>query len=75
MPRRPKPSIEPRVLSRSEVAAYLGRSLDWLAEHEDALAGMGFPTPLPLINGYDKNAVDAWLSSLSGLGTGTCLGS
>jgi DivIVA domain-containing protein len=67
MAKRPRPIILPRVLSRSEVAGYIGRSDTWFGEHRGELEARGFPKPLPIVGGYDKDAVDAWLDRIGGL--------
>lgn len=64
---RRKPSFtERRILSSNEAAAYLGRSASWLADHSGKLEKAGFPKPLPLVGGYDKQAIDRWIDRLSG---------
>lgn len=64
---RRKPSFtERRILSSNEAAAYLGRSASWLADHSGELEKAGFPKPLPLVGGYDKQAIDRWIDGLSG---------
>ena len=55
---------ERRVLSATEVAAYLGKSGGWWSTHAETLHRAGFPRPLPVVGGYDKEAVDRWLDSL-----------
>jgi predicted DNA-binding transcriptional regulator AlpA len=57
-----------RVLNRAEVAAYLGKSVSWLTYHGEELLEAGFPQPLPIVGGYDKQAVDNWLDGLGETG-------
>lgn len=56
-------SIVPRILSAPEVAAYLGHSPTWFYEHRDKLFAQGFPRSVPILNGWDRQAVDDWLAS------------
>lgn len=65
-PRHHTPQMA-RIMRRCEVPAYIGRSLTWFAEHRVELERAGFPTPLPLVDGYDRVAIDAWLDNLGGL--------
>lgn len=51
-------------MNASEVAAYLGRSLDWLNDHLPKLLAAGFPKPLPQLGLYDRAAIDDWLDRL-----------
>ncbi len=62
-PRR-KFDLPPRGMNASEVAAYLGRSLDWLNDHLPKLLAAGFPKPLPQLELYDRAAIDDWLDRL-----------
>jgi hypothetical protein len=63
--RRRKPLfVERRVLSAFEAAAYIGRSTTWLADHADRLYKTGFPRPIPVVGGYDKQAIDRWLDRM-----------
>jgi predicted DNA-binding transcriptional regulator AlpA len=64
MTKRIPPFNERRVLSTAEVAAYLGKSGAWWSTHAEALHRAGFPRPLPVVGGFDKEAVDRWLDSL-----------
>lgn len=57
--------LQPRIISRSALAGYLGRSPSWLSSHKDELAGLGFPTPVSVLGGYDRRQVDAWVDGLS----------
>ena len=63
---RPKTPIVPRVLNNAETAAYLNRSTTWLSERMPELVEKGFPPKLPFVDGWDKNAVDAWLDRIGG---------
>jgi hypothetical protein len=57
-----------RVLSRAEVTLYLGKSVTWLSYHGDELLQSGFPQPLPIVGGYDKQAIDGWIDGLGQAG-------
>jgi predicted DNA-binding transcriptional regulator AlpA len=59
--------VVPRVLNAATLCAYLGRSESWFAEHRAELETQGFPTPVSLLGGYDRHAVDLWLDQRSGL--------
>jgi hypothetical protein len=50
-----------RGMTDADCAAYLGRSQTWLAEHRAKLEAASFPPKLPLIENYDRKAIDAWL--------------
>ena len=56
----------PRVLSVAQTADYIGRSLSWFSEHREELEARGFPRPLPVVDGYDRVAIDACLDRLGG---------
>lgn len=60
----PRRSIAPRVLAAPAVASYLGRSLTWFYDHRDELLRAGFPKPISLLGGWDREAIDRWLSGL-----------
>ncbi len=60
----------PRVLTQAETAGYIGKSPSWLSEHLPELEAMGFPKPVPFLDGYDRAAVDSWLDRLGGLAPG-----
>jgi predicted DNA-binding transcriptional regulator AlpA len=64
MARRIRPFTEPRILTGDEAAAYLGRSKTWWTDNVDTLYRAGFPKPLPIVGGYDKDEIDSWLDSL-----------
>lgn len=66
MTRRRPPFVERRVLSAFETAAYLGRSVSWLTDHAHRLHKSGFPRPIPVVGGYDKQAIDQWLDRMGG---------
>jgi predicted DNA-binding transcriptional regulator AlpA len=59
--------VTPRVLNTATLCAYLGRSESWFAEHRAELEAQGFPKPVSLLGGYDRNAVDLWLDQRSDL--------
>ncbi len=56
-----RPEITPRGMTEAATAAYLGRSLSWFVKHKTALIEAGFPAKLPLVDLYDREAVDKWL--------------
>lgn len=66
---RPKPPYtpEPRFLSGCQLAAYLGRSESWVCANRGRLAALGFPGRDPVLGGWDRHAVDAWLDRRAGL--------
>jgi len=68
MKRRRPVFSEGRILSVQEAAAYLGRSTSWLASHAPELEKAGFPRPLPMVGGYDKQSLDTWIDRLGGNG-------
>lgn len=55
---------EPQVLTPSEVAARLRRSLDWFRRNRRRLCAHGFPEPLPgtYCRLYSAAAVDRWIA-------------
>jgi hypothetical protein len=59
--------IPPRGMTDADCAAYLGRSLTWLADHRVQLEAAGFPPKLSLIGTYDRKAIDAWLDQQGGV--------
>jgi predicted DNA-binding transcriptional regulator AlpA len=63
--RRANPPIAPRILRTPQVAAYLGRSPTWFYEHREQLFAQGFPRAISALDGWDKEAVDHWISSLA----------
>lgn len=65
MPKRRLPFV-PRVMNRIETASYIGYSATWFAENLPRLYAGGFPKPLPLLDRWDRHAVDRWLDRLGG---------
>lgn len=63
--RRPFDAL-PRILSAKEAANYIGKSRSWFDGHLDELQKSGFPVPLSVLGGYDREAIDAWLDRLGG---------
>lgn len=59
-------AIPPRMLTRPQAAAYIGRSGQWLADHEGRLRAEGFPAPHPVLGLYDRRAIDDWLDATGG---------
>ena len=66
-PARSRPLIHPRILRRSEIAAYLNHSETWFSSQRERLETLGFPKFMATLDGYDKAAVDRWLDRMSGL--------
>jgi len=66
-PARKRSVILPRVLRRFEISSYLGHSETWFVAKRGSLEKIGFPKFNTLLDGYDKDAVDLWLDSVSGL--------
>jgi hypothetical protein len=54
----------PRVVNDVVLAAYIGKSVSWLAEHRLKLEAQGFPKRLAVVGGNDLEAVDQWLDRL-----------
>jgi hypothetical protein len=56
-----------RGMNVAETAAYLGcPSTTCFVEHRSALEAAGFPRPLPLLETYDRIAIDRWLDEQGG---------
>lgn len=55
--------MNPRIVNQSRLAEYLGKSKGWLSSHLPDLRKEGFPSKIPLIDGYDLREVDAWIES------------
>ena len=66
-PARSRALIQPRILRRSEIAAYLNHSETWFSSQRERLEALGFPKFMVTLDGYDKAAVDHWLDQMSGL--------
>jgi hypothetical protein len=64
MAKRSRPDIRRRVVTDAELAAYLGKSVSWLAEHRLKLEQQGFPKRLAVIGGNDLAKVDEWVDQL-----------
>lgn len=58
----PAPPFPRRLLRAREVAAVLGRSVDWWRKNRRALEEAGFPRPVPGIGLWDPAAIEAWLA-------------
>lgn len=58
--------VAPRVLTAPQAARYIGRSPSWFYEHRAQLATEGFPARLPMVDAYDRAAIDDWLDRLGG---------
>ena len=55
-----------RPLPAHRIAAMLGRSPQWFAQHRAELEARGFPKPLPVVGLYNPAAVQVWLDSAGG---------
>ena len=44
-------------------ALYIGASPDWFVQNRAQLEARGFPVPLPVVGGYDRQAIDGWLDA------------
>jgi hypothetical protein len=64
MAKRARPDIRPRIVSDPVLAAYLGKSVSWLAEKRHDLEAQGFPKRIPVVGGNDLEKVDEWLDRL-----------
>jgi hypothetical protein len=53
--------LPPRGMTDAQCAAYLGRSTTWFLQHRSELIEAGFPPKLPIIDLYDREAIDRWL--------------
>lgn len=67
MPRKPTFTPEPRILTAWQVATRLGKSVGWLNQNLDALGRIGFPRRDEFFQGWDSNAIEAWLDRRAGL--------
>ena len=56
--RNGRPEIRPRIVTDAQLAAYLGKSVSWLASNRLKLEQQGMPRRLPVVGGNDLNAVD-----------------
>lgn len=63
---RRRTAIAPRVLNRVETAEYIGYSASWFGARLPVLYAKGFPKPLPILERWDRHAVDRWLDRLGG---------
>lgn len=57
---------DPITWTPAEVAAALGRSLDWYYRNITRLRAAGFPAPLPIVRRYDPAAVRRWIAAAAG---------
>ena len=53
-------------MNQAETAGYIGYSTTWFGSRLGDLYAMGFPKPLPLLERWDRHAVDRWLDRLGG---------
>lgn len=58
--------VAPRIVPMQAVCERLGKGPTWFAEKRAMLEAIGFPRPLPILDGYDMAAVEDWLDGLSG---------
>jgi hypothetical protein len=59
----------PRVVtSPAQVANFLGRSEEWFRQRRETLEADGFPLKDGLLDGWDIDAINAWLDKRAGLG-------
>jgi hypothetical protein len=68
-------ALRPRIVNDAQLAAYLNKSVSWLAENRLRLEAQGFPRRLPVIGGNDLVAVDQFLDRLHTTNTTTNGGS
>jgi hypothetical protein len=67
-PHRPRMKRLPRIAQTDEaLATYLDHSAAWLRLHAQKLYAAGFPRRDALVDGWDLNAIDAWLDRRSGI--------
>lgn len=66
-PARLRPLIQPRILRRTEISAYLSHSETWFCSQRERLEALGFPKFMVTLDGYDKAAIDLWLDKMSGI--------
>jgi hypothetical protein len=62
--KRDRLPLRPRIVNDAQLAAYIGKSVSWLAEHRLKLEAQGFPRRLPVVGGNDLEMVDQWLDRL-----------
>ncbi len=68
---RTKPAFIPTprvVTSPVQVATFLGRSEEWFRQRRERLEADGFPRKDRLLDGWDLDAINAWLDKRAGLG-------
>ncbi len=61
-----KTGLPPRMLSRAELAAYLGHGPAAFARLLHELYEIGLPSPDITLQRWDRVAVDEWLDSIGG---------
>ena len=64
---RPKYTPEPRIWTAFQVATRLGKSETWFRGNLKKLRDEGFPEYDLLLQGWDADAVEAWMDRRSGL--------
>ena len=58
----------PRIFkSPAQVATRLGHGEEWFRQHRKNLETAGFPCRDDLLDGWDADAIDAWLDKRAGL--------
>jgi gamma-glutamylcysteine synthetase len=73
--KRDRLPLRPRIVNDAQLAAYLNKSVSWLAENRLRLEAQGFPRRLPVIGGNDLEMVDQFLDRLHTTNTTTNGGS
>ena len=64
----PKRDLPPSCLmTRRQVAARLGHSIDWLNRHMPRLKQLGFPARDGVLGGWHHKAVERWLDQRAGV--------
>lgn len=68
---RPRFNDQPRGLTKAEAAGLLGHGEGWLTDKRlNQLYSTGFPRPDPILERFDRVAIDSWLDRRSGLSGG-----
>jgi hypothetical protein len=74
--RRPRPEIRPRIADDATLAAYLNKSVSWLASKRHELEQRyGFPPRVPVVGGNDLEKVDEWIDRLPAMTGGSVVSS
>ncbi len=62
------PLPSPRVWTGKQIAARFNRSQTWFYKHLPRLRQLGFPKRDPIVGGWDRVTVEAWLDRRAGVG-------